>query len=169
MNRVVLEVDDSLVLRQFTEQDADVIFACIDTSREHLSQFGDRTASKYPTIDHVRDSIINPRSKNRIRLGIWDDNIFVGVINLEVNVRNIGKDVAEVGYWLGRQYQGKGYVSRSLQRVLRYGYEDLHLRNILARIDIRNQRSKKVLEKAGFRRNITLSNQDVLYGRTEDK
>ncbi len=49
--------DGEVVLRQFTLEDAEEIFKLIDGNREHLSQFGDDTAGKYPTLDSVRESL----------------------------------------------------------------------------------------------------------------
>jgi hypothetical protein len=39
-------------------------------------------------------------------------------------------DSAELGYWLGRPYWGRGYATEAGREVVRYGFEDLGLHRI---------------------------------------
>lgn len=56
----------------------------------------------------------------------------------------------EVGYMLNQRYQAKGFMSEALNRVLIYGFDELNLHSIEARVDDENLASIKVVEKAGF-------------------
>lgn len=58
---------------------------------------------------------------------------------------------AELGYWLGVPYWGKGYATEACQEVLRYGFETLKLRRIFASYVTDNPASGRVLEKIGMR------------------
>jgi hypothetical protein len=80
--KLVLGIDTHVHLREFEEGDAEEIFALIDRNREHLSQNGDTTAGKYPTFESVLESITYPVDPVKIRLGIWDDGVFVGSVNV---------------------------------------------------------------------------------------
>ena len=57
---------------------------------------------------------------------------------------------AEIGYWLGKSFWNKGYVSEALQRILQFGFEELHLNKIYASHFPHNPASGKVLQKNGF-------------------
>lgn len=57
-----------------------------------------------------------------------------------------------VGYSLDPDFQGHGYATEALGEVVRFGFEKLGLRRIRATVDARNERSWRVLERAGFRR-----------------
>jgi ribosomal-protein-alanine N-acetyltransferase len=61
-----------------------------------------------------------------------------------------GPDV-EVGYHLARSAWGKGYATEAAAACLRYGFERLGLRRILAVVNPANGASRRVLEKIGMR------------------
>ncbi len=63
---------------------------------------------------------------------------------------NCTHDSAEVGYVLNPAYWGKGIASEALARVLRFGFEKLHLHRIEAKFMNGNERSRRVMEKAGM-------------------
>lgn len=52
----------------------------------------------------------------------------------------------EVGYWLGKEYWGKGIASRALQKFLK----QIKTRPLYAHVAKHNIASKRVLEKCGF-------------------
>lgn len=71
----------------------------------------------------------------------------IGAIGLHID---IGNNKAEVGYWLGKSFWNKGYVSEGLREVLKFGFEELKLNKIYASHFHHNPASGKVLEKNGF-------------------
>jgi ribosomal-protein-alanine N-acetyltransferase len=58
----------------------------------------------------------------------------------------------ELGYMLKRKFQGNGYMSEAIRRVLQYAFNELNLHSVEARVDSENISSLKVLEKIGFAR-----------------
>ena len=58
---------------------------------------------------------------------------------------------AELGYWIGVPYWGKGYATEAAREVLRYGFEDLHLYRIFASHFSHNPASGNILKKLGMR------------------
>lgn len=63
---------------------------------------------------------------------------------------NCSADSAEVGYVLNPNYWGKGIAREALQRVLRFGFEELGLHRIEARFMEGNDRSRHVMETVGM-------------------
>jgi len=59
---------------------------------------------------------------------------------------------AEIGYALQPEYWGKGYMHETLNRMVRFGFTEINLHSIEANVNPANERSKKVLEKIGFKR-----------------
>lgn len=57
---------------------------------------------------------------------------------------------AELGYWLGVAYWGKGYATEAAREVLRYGFEDLGLHRIFATHFKHNPASGRILKKVGM-------------------
>jgi [ribosomal protein S5]-alanine N-acetyltransferase len=58
---------------------------------------------------------------------------------------------AELGYWLGVPYWGKGYATEAAREMLRYGFEVLHLHRIFASHFKHNPVSGRILKKLGMR------------------
>ena len=57
---------------------------------------------------------------------------------------------AELGYWLGVPYWGRGYATEAAREVLRYGFEDLGLHRIFASHFKHNPASGIILKKLGM-------------------
>lgn len=57
---------------------------------------------------------------------------------------------ARVGYHLDHECQGKGLMSEALRAVIRYAFEQLRLHRLEASVIPSNERSVRVLERAGF-------------------
>ena len=93
----------------------------INRNRGHFSQFGDETADKYKTLRDVEESILNPKNPNRLRFGVWSSGgEFVGSINLTPDKDNGQR--CEIGYYLGPEYIGKGYMLNSVLTLSTYGF-----------------------------------------------
>lgn len=56
----------------------------------------------------------------------------------------------EVGYAVGRAYQGHGYASEAVTAILRLGFEDLGLHRIIAVVIDGNEPSARLLRRLGF-------------------
>ncbi len=59
---------------------------------------------------------------------------------------------AEIGYWLGRPFWGRGIATAAVKVLTAYGFETLGLIRIDARVRTGNAASVRVLEKVGYQR-----------------
>ena len=57
---------------------------------------------------------------------------------------------AELGYWLGEDYWGKGYITKAIQLIIEYAFTNFDIERIFAKPFGSNIASQKVLEKSGF-------------------
>ncbi len=57
---------------------------------------------------------------------------------------------AELGYWIGRPYWGRGYATEAVRAMLCYGFATLDLNRIHACHFARNPASGRVMAKAGM-------------------
>lgn len=57
----------------------------------------------------------------------------------------------EIGYSLGREWWGQGYARRATEAVLEFGFNELELRRIEATVMSGNLRSRRLLERVGFK------------------
>ena len=58
--------------------------------------------------------------------------------------------IAEIGYWIGVPFWGRGYASEAAKEVVRYGFEERGLNRIFACHFGRNPASGRVLQNAGM-------------------
>lgn len=75
---------------------------------------------------------------------------------------------AEIGFGLGRDYWGKGYINEAGEALIQYGFNSLGLRRIEAEIDPNNQSSAKALEKLSFSREGLLRQRWEVNGIVSD-
>jgi RimJ/RimL family protein N-acetyltransferase len=69
--------------------------------------------------------------------------------------------VVELGCTLNKYHQGKGYATEALTETISYLFGKLNKRHILASIDPQNEKSIKLVERLGFRKE-TSSTKSVL-------
>ena len=87
----------------------------------------------------------------------------IGLKNINLHDKN-----AEVGYWLGERYWGRGYVTEALGLMVRFVFKELRLRRVYAIVHASNQGSIKVLERSGFKREGSFRKACLMGGRWTD-
>lgn len=90
------------------------------------------------------------RQDKAYNLGIEDrrSSRIVGMIGLR-NINRQDKN-AEVGYWVGTSYQGRGYATEALQLILSFAFRRLRLVRVYAVVHQQNTSSIRLLEKSNF-------------------
>lgn len=90
-----------------------------------------------------------PDFEARIVCHVADGRI-LGAFNLSQIVRRNFQN-AYLGYWVGVQYAGQGYMTQALSVMLSFAFRNLGLHRIEANIQPGNTRSIRLVERAGFR------------------
>jgi ribosomal-protein-alanine N-acetyltransferase len=138
-------------IRKLKLDDAPVIAQLIDNHR---------------ITDNLRDGIPSPysekdaigfieRTKNTPSFAITAEGDLVGVITLTIQ-QNIHRKNAEIGYWIGEPFWGKGIVSDAVKLICEYGFENIDIVRIYAGVFENNIASRKVLEKNGFHKDCII-------------
>jgi ribosomal-protein-alanine N-acetyltransferase len=85
----------------------------------------------------------------------------------------MGEDVfrrsAEIGYWLGRSFWGRGIASSAVRAVTEHAFEQFDLNRLHAGVFAWNPASARVLEKAGYGLEGRLRSAVTKDGRTTDQ
>jgi ribosomal-protein-alanine N-acetyltransferase len=81
---------------------------------------------------------------------------------------NMENGRAEIGYCLGREHWGNGYMHEALQALLKYSFESLDFRRLEADVDPRNITSIRTLERLGFQREGYLRERWHVNGEIQD-
>lgn len=76
---------------------------------------------------------------------------FCGVIGLILQ-NGVYRKSAEIGYWIGEPYWGKGIATKAVRIITKYGFENFDLTRIYAGVFEHNAGSMKVMEKNGYKK-----------------
>lgn len=146
-----------LILRPWSEEDLEP-FAQLNADS--------RVREYFPSVLNRQESDASVKSFSehiqRCGWGFWatsliDSRAFIGLIGLqEVNFSapfNQLTPAIEIGWRLACNYWGKGYATEGALEALRYGYENLGLKEIVSFTAVANQRSRHVMEKIGMQYN----------------
>jgi [ribosomal protein S5]-alanine N-acetyltransferase len=139
-----------LILRPFTLQDAPVVHDLV-SARE----IADTTlAIPHPYEQGMAEAWIGSQQKgfdegNSVHFAITvrESSQLVGSIGLQIHPIH---SYAEMGYWMGVPYWGRGYCTEAVGAVIEYGFEDKGLNRIFAVHFKRNPASGRVMQKNGM-------------------
>lgn len=140
---------DRLILRPFTLEDASHVQALAGNRR-----VSEMTANiPYPYQDGMAESWIKEHQRQMKQgsalvyaITLGDSGELAGAISLTEITRND----ANLGYWLGVPYWGKGYCTEAVRPFITFCFTELKLPMIYARHLIENKASGKVIQKCGF-------------------
>jgi RimJ/RimL family protein N-acetyltransferase len=76
---------------------------------------------------------------------------------------------ADMGLWIGKPFQGRGYGTQVVRRLIEYGFERLRLEKIDADVFVGNWASRRIFEKNGFSLEGTIRKAVRKYGRAVDE
>jgi len=79
------------------------------------------------------------------------DGFLIGGAGLVLNT-GTSAHRGEIGYWVSKNYRGRGLATAAVKALSHYGFEDLGLRRLEATAFPHNAASHRVLERAGFTR-----------------
>ncbi len=73
---------------------------------------------------------------------------------------------AEIGYWLGEEFQHRGIASRAVNALIEHAFSYLDLSVVIAKANSGNSRSRTLLESLGFAAKET--GNSVIYEKRRD-
>lgn len=130
---------------------------------------------------NVRDQFPHPYTENDakafIRMAQSKKNVedFAVIVNDEavggigyIQGNDIERLNAEIGYWIGERYWGKGIISDALKDVIAYIFTYTDIIRLFTSVLEHNIASTKVLEKNGFRRIGTQTKAAIKNGQIID-
>ncbi|HHT57370.1 MAG TPA: GNAT family N-acetyltransferase [Herbinix luporum] len=71
--------------------------------------------------------------------------------SISVEITNDKEESCEIGYCIGKAFWGRGIMPEALRAVMHYLFYEVGYRKIIARHDVLNYASGRVMEKAGMK------------------
>jgi [ribosomal protein S5]-alanine N-acetyltransferase len=136
-----------LKLRPYTEADIPELLPLIGTREVAATTL--RIAHPYTEQD-AKAFLELSKDPDKLWLAITlrSDNRQIGGIGLRVDKQH---QHADLGYWLGVPFWGRGYATEAGTEILRYGIETLALHRIFASHFKHNPASGRILKKIGMK------------------
>lgn len=145
-------IDENLKLVLPTERDAEEIYRAVRENLEELKMWMPWVTDDYSietALDFIKTNLTEFAQNNTFAAAIRFDEKIVGTIGLH-HLDSTNKSV-QIGYWLGKQAQGKGLATRCCRVLVKYAFEDLGLNRIQINCNVDNTKSRRIPERLGFK------------------
>ena len=143
---------ERLLLRPLQERDAERISMIADDA-ELVRYMSDSLPHPYTVVHAVAfiaASHRDYREQEDIEFAITlrEDESLIGLVGMDLNTKD---DHVTLGYWIGKPWWGRGYMSEAVREIVRYSFEELELHRVASHHFHPNTASGKVLQKAGLK------------------
>ena len=140
-------MNDKIQLRDVIEADLPIFYEQqLDPEATQMAAFPSRNEAAF--MAHWRDNVL-ANDSGQVQTIIFNGEVAGNIVCFE----QLGE--REVGYWLGKQFWGKGIATQALAEFLR----TIETRPLYAHVAKHNIGSKRVLEKCGF----TIAGEDRFF------
>jgi len=185
-----LTIDDEIRIRTFHPDDAGELFALLERNRAHLEPwihpsalpesaraarifaiecyFGSMDpleAIDTPYIDELGRYI--PPPYPQMEMGIWHRDELIGPLALSLLEEK--QTTGEFGYWITKEKEGKGIVTRCVRGLMDYAIEHMKVEEFLIGCAKDNQRSRLIPERLGYRLKETIPQGEMVGERVYDR
>lgn len=145
------QVDENLKLILSQQQNAEEITKVVRENLEQLKLWMPWATDAY-SIDSARQFIkhnLTEYAENgSFSASIILDGEFVGGVgfhNLDLKNKS-----AQIGYWLAKEAQGKGIVTRCCRALFDYLFDEFGLNRLQINCNVENEKSRAIPERLGF-------------------
>lgn len=145
-------ITDRLKLRRLTMADAPSFLAIFSDAEVMRYWSSPPLTGIEQASEKVAGIVAHYASGDLFQLGIIrkTDGRLIGTCTLhQIHLQNRR---AEIGYALGREHWGQGYMQEALTAMIDHAFGPLRLHRLEADIDPRNEASARSLERMGFQR-----------------
>jgi [ribosomal protein S5]-alanine N-acetyltransferase len=123
------------------------------------------TAADAEAFLQYSDGVWQKREGARFGVFLREGERLLGGMGLQANREHRH---AELGYWIGVPFWGKGYCTEAVREVVKYGFEALELQRIFATHFVNNPASGRILQKIGMKHEGTLRRHILKWGEYLD-
>ncbi|MBN2735239.1 MAG: GNAT family N-acetyltransferase [Methanomicrobiaceae archaeon] len=157
----------SAVLRPWKRSDLESLVFHADNPKI-AANMRDGFPGPYSTEDACRFIEMTENFEDGFILAIEVDGNACGSIGIHI-LNDIYRKTAEIGYWLGEPFWGRGIITDAVRAVVPVAFGTFDIARIQAGIFERNRASAGVLEKCGFIREAVLKDAIFKNGELMDE
>ena len=161
-----LKVDNEISLALVQPSFAPEIYRVVSAQVEYLSQWLAWPQNAYGEeffLSFIKSSLQDYAEGKSLTCSVFYQNELVGNISFNAIHRSLKK--AEIGYWLSHDWQGKGIMTRAVEKMIALAFEQYGLEKVEIHAAERNQPSRALCERLGFTLEGVITNAENLNGR----
>lgn len=163
-------VGPGIEIKQFEPHEAEAVFEVVDRNRGYLREWlpwVDRTGSAEEVRNFIRDVAQVQSDENRGPVtGIWIEGAFAG--SLGCHPIDWPNRHCSIGYWIDRDRQGQGIMTRCCATLLDHLFHELRLHRVTIQCGTGNVRSGAIPQRLGFTREGVVRETEWVSGRWVD-
>lgn len=145
-----ITVDDEITLQLEQEHHHSSLFDLLEKNRSHVSEY---LGEFDKTLDDTRQGCLRALNYFATDGALILLVIYKGQLAGWINLHNrTGGTVsgAEIGYWLGKEFVGRGIITRAAKTLTDYAFAHWDVNRVFLGIAINNSRSYAIPERLGF-------------------
>ena len=156
-------------LRLLEESDAEELFSLVNRNRAYLREWLPWLDGN-TTLDDSRLFILHSTEQhlgNRgFQAGAWYESSLAGIIGYHpIDWQN---RIGMIGYWLGKEYQGKGIMTEAARLLIDHAFNEYDLNRIEIKCATGNRKSCAIPQRLGFAHEGIIRDGEWLYDHFVD-
>jgi len=154
MRRTMLETE-RLIMRPWQDSDAASLYKYASDDRVGPIAGWPVHQSEEESLEIIRTVFSHPEV---YAVTLKEDNVAIGMVGLLIGKDSnfdIAANEAEVAYWIGVPFWGKGLIPEAVKELVRHAFEDLKMAALWCGYFAENEQSFKAQAKCGFKHHHT--------------
>lgn len=107
-----------------------------------------------------------PTAQIRLVAVLRSEDRIIG--DCQITIDSVVNQQGEIGFAFNPKYSGRGFATKAVNATLGFGFRRLNLHRITASTDVRNERSWRLMERLGMRREAHFIHKHLVHGEWVD-
>lgn len=166
---MTIQIDQHINLELTTRGHAQSLYKVIEDNRQHLSQFlgwVNNMKSVEDTLNYLKNCELLYKEGLEVSFVIILDGEMVGRIG--IHYTNHQNKVGAIGYWLSKNSEGNGIITKCCLELLNYGFKKLNLNRIEIKAARENYKSQAIPKRLNFVEEGVLRQAEMVNSKFHD-
>ncbi|MCX8251686.1 MAG: GNAT family protein [Dehalococcoidia bacterium] len=145
-------IDNQMMLRRPRATDAEDLYALLDSNRDRLewwSAWSTRVRTREDATELIRSSTHHDEDLGS-PLFVYNSGVLVGALNVEPSKSEDNGATADVRYWIGGEWEGRGLMIRACRAAVDAAIAHFELAGVTIHAGAGNMRARALAERLGF-------------------
>mgnify|MGYP006351003027 CR=1 FL=1 len=162
----VVKVDSHITLKIRVKSDSIPLFNLVKKNKKHLIKWMPWIKTTKKLVDtekFINNNLEKFKKGEACDMGVFYDGEMIGSAGYN-KINTINKS-GEIGYWISKDYEGKGIMTKVVKKLIQLGKEKYKLHRIVIKMILENKRSQAVPKRLGFRLEGVLRDDSLINGK----